>query len=184
MKPTRSISRFPRAFRLLLAGLVAGACLLAGPVSAQVATPVLTIDWERLLNETRQGALLRAKLDREAQELAAEHLRIRNELAAEERELTDRRAELSPEEFRDLANAFDARVQRLRAETDEKERLLSRAADEARLSFFRDVIADIARARGAFVVLNSRDVLLFANAVDITDEAIRRINQMADEETE
>ncbi len=125
-----------------------------------------------------------AKLDREAQEFAAENLRIQNELTAEERELTDRRAELSPEEFRDLANAFDARVQKLRAEQDEKGRLIRRATEEARLSFFRDIIADIARARGAFVVLDHRYVVLSADAVDITDEAIRRINQMATEEAE
>ncbi|MYF87969.1 MAG: OmpH family outer membrane protein [Boseongicola sp. SB0676_bin_33] len=184
MKSTRSISRFPRASRLLLAGLIAGACLLSGVAAAQVATPIVVIDRERLLNETRQGALLLAKLDQEAQDLAAENSRILDELTAEERELTDRRAELPPEEFRDLANAFDARVQKLRAETDEKERLLSRAAEEARLRFSLDVISDIARARGAFVVLDHRDVVLFADAVNITDEAIRQINQMADEEAE
>lgn len=128
--------------------------------------------------------MLLAKLDQEAQDLAAENSRIRNELTAEERELTDRRAELSPEEFRDLANAFDVRVQKIRAEADEKERLLSRATEEARHRFSLDVISDIARERGAFVVLNLRDVVLFADSVNITDEAIRRINQMAGEETE
>lgn len=184
MKPTRSISRFPRASRLLLAGLVAVACLLSDAASAQVVTPIVVIDRDRLLNETRQGALLLAKLDQEAQDLAAENSRIRNELTAEERELTDRRAELSPEEFRDLANAFDVRVQKIRAEADEKERLLSRATEEARHRFSLDVISDIARERGAFVVLNLRDVVLFADSVNITDEAIRRINQMAGEETE
>ncbi|MDE0522955.1 MAG: OmpH family outer membrane protein [Boseongicola sp.] len=188
MKPTRSISRFPRASRLLLAGLVAGACLLSGAVSAQVETPVLTIDQDRLLKETRIGASVLAEIEREAQKLVAENQRIQNELIAEERELTDRRAELPPEEFRDLANAFDARVQKHRAEQDEKTRLLNRARDEARRNFIRDaaasIISDIVRARGAFVVLDLRGVVASVDAVDITDEAIRRINQMAAEDAE
>ena len=147
-------------------------------------TPIVVIDLDRVLNETQQGALLLAKLDQEAQELDAEFSRIRDELTEEERELTERRAELSPEEFRDLADAFDARVRKLRAETDEKDRILSRAADEARQRFALDVIFDIARARGAFVVLDQRYVILFADSVNITDEAIRRINQMAVEAAE
>lgn len=187
MRPTVSILRFPRASKLLLAGLVAGACLLSGAVSAQVAAPVLTIDQDRLLKETRPGASVLAEIEREAQKLVAENQRIQNELIAEERELTDLRSELPPEEFRDLANAFDARVQKLRAEQDEKGRLLNRAREEARRNFLRDaagIISDIVRARGAFVVLDLREVVASADAIDITDEAIRRINQAAGEEGE
>ncbi len=185
MRPTGSTSRSPRASRPLLAGLAACACLLPHDVPAQAGTPVLTIDQERLLAETRLlAASALAGLERDAQALAAENLRIANELIAEERALTDRREALPPEEFRDLADAFHARVQELRAEQDEKGRLLERATEEARRSFVLDVISDIARARGAFVVIDRRNVILSAPAVDITDEAIRRINEASGDEEE
>ena len=93
-----------------------------------------------------------------------------------------RRPDLSPEEFRELADAFDERVQRLRAEQDEKVRLLNRSRDEARSAFFNEVgeiILGIVREKGALVVIERRDVFLSAENIDITDEAITRVNDVA-----
>ncbi len=38
------------------------------------------------------------------------------------------------------------------------------------------VLSDLVRERGAVVVLDRRDVFLSADAIDITDEAIARLN--------
>ena len=155
--------------------------LLSGSLFAQDATPVLTIDQDRLLAETRLGAQTLQALEVQAQELAAENQRIEDELIAEELALTEQRATLGAAEFRDLANAFDARVQQLRGEQDEKVRQLSRAREEARSQFLREaapIISEIVRMRGALVVIDRRDVFLSADSIDITDEAIQRINEV------
>ncbi len=164
------------------------ALLVLGPVTAAwpqeaaapaIQAPVLTIDQDRLFSETKLGADTLAGLEAEAQALAAENQRIEGELIAEERLLTEQRAELDPEAFRDLANEFDERVQRIRDEQDQKARDLTRTRDEARSVFFRDVaviISEIVREKGALVVLDRRDVFLSADSIDITDEAIRRVN--------
>ena len=78
-----------------------------------------------------------------------------------------------------LADAFDARVQRIRAEQDEKGRTLTRQQEEARAVFFQDVagiISEIVREKGAVGGLNRRDVFLSAGHIDITDEAIAQVN--------
>ena len=155
------------------------AVFLASAALAQDTTPVLTIDQERLLAETEIGAQAFQALETRAQELAAENQSIEDDLIAEEQRLTEQRATLGAEEFRDLANAFDARVQQLRAAQDEKVRLLNRAREESRTRILRDaapIISEIVRMRGALVDIDRRDVFLSADSIDITDEAIERIN--------
>ena len=159
------------------------AILLASAAPAQEATPVLTIDQERLLAETEIGAETFQALEARAQELAAENQAIEDDLIAEEQQLTEQRASLSAEEFRDLANAFDTRVQQLRAEQDEKVRQLNRAREDSRTQILRDaapIISEIVRTRGALLVIDRRDVFLSADSIDITDEAIARINAAGD----
>ena len=154
--------------------------LCAGGAVAQSVSPILTIDQDRLFAETRLGAETLAELERRAQELAAENARIENELIAEERALTELRATLPVEEFREKADAFDERVQKLRTEQDEKARLLTRGRDDARAAFFNKIaviLSEIVREKGAFVVIDRRDVFLSADRIDITEEAIERINE-------
>ena len=179
-----SISRFRRSSRQLLAA-AALAVAAALPLAAQQASPILTIDQDRLFAETRLGEEALAELERQAQDLAAENAEIEARLIAEEKDLTERRAELPADEFRALADAFDERVQRLRAEQDQKTRALTRNRDDARAAFFNEIaviLSEIVREQGALVVIDRRDVFLSADRIDITDEAIQRVNEAADRE--
>ncbi len=110
---------------------------------------------------------------------AAENREIEAELLAEERELTERRPELPPDDFRALADAFDRKVQLLREQQDEKERELTQFREAERQRFFQEVapvLSEIVRERRALVILDRRDVFLSADSIDITDEAIRRLD--------
>lgn len=179
MKQISSILRSRRNSKVCFAIFVCWAGLTAQTLSAQNAQ-ILTIDQERLLSETRLGASALQELEARALALAAENKTIEEDLIAEELELTEKRAELPADEFRALANAFDNRVQTLRAAQDEKERDLNRAQEDARNAVVRDsatVISEIVRQRGALLVIDRRNVFLSAGSIDITDEAIRRINQ-------
>jgi Skp family chaperone for outer membrane proteins len=170
------------------AAIVAAWLLGAGAAFAQqqppvpqveLPPPVLTIDAERLLAESAFGRALAAEVDAAARALAEENRRIEADLLAEEKDLTERRAMMSPDEFRPMADAFDEKVQRLRAEQDEKERALADLRESGRQRFFREavpILSVIVRERGALVLLDRRDVFLSADAIDITDVAIARID--------
>lgn len=178
MKKTPLISRFRRSSKAWL--LTLALLLGAAPGFAQQAAQVLTIDLDRLFAETRLGAETLADLERQAKDILAENAEIESALIAEERELTDQRSTLQPDEFRTLADAFDERVQRLRAEQDDKERLFNLQQDEARAEFYNEItelLADIVREKGAVMIIERRDVFLSAENIDITDEAIERINE-------
>ena len=193
MTRTRSISRYRLSsdvgLRIALAALLLAAMPMASPAQQQQTTtielqsPILVIDQDRLFAETRLGAQAQADLEARAEDLTNENQRIEAELIARERELTELRPDTPADEFRVLADEFDARVERIRAEQDEKARELNRARDEARQAFFQNVagiISEIVREKGAVLVIDRRDVFLSADRIDITDEAIVRVNEQAE----
>ena len=178
-----------RAGRLVVCLIAMAGIGLTVPAVGQDASlslppPILTIDQDRLFAETRPGESVNAELEAKAAALAEENSRIEAELIGRERALTDQRPSLPPDEFRALADEFDADVQRIRAEQDEKARQITQERETARQQFVGDVagiISGIVRERGALVVLDRRDVFLSADRIDITDEAIDRINAAADQ---
>lgn len=172
-----------RAF--LSAALVAGVSLVANPIPSiaqdvgVVQSEILVVDPERLFSQTRLGQSFVAQLQLERDELIARNRRIEAELEAEEQALTEKRDETSPEEFREMADAFDAKVQEIRRESERRVRDLERNRERAPVDFMREVepvLVDIMRAAGGVVVMDARNVLLRADVIDITDVAIARID--------
>ncbi len=167
-----------------LAGVLAAALVAPGPARAQSGGPalqsqLLTVEPERLLTGSEAGKRLMAAFDTESQALAAENRRIEAELSREEKDLTERRPKLAPKEFSKMADAFDSKVQEIRKTQDAKARDLIRRREAARQKFLNDslsVLAALIREHGATVVLDRATVFLSADSIDITDEAIRRID--------
>lgn len=162
------------------------ACLCPVGVSAQalpqglVQSEVLTIDSDRLYLDSDFGKAVADEFDAKGKALAAENRQIEADLTKEERALTETRPTMSPTEFRVLADAFDTKVQAIRREQEAKNRLLNQELEERRVQFLNaaaPVLEELMRQTGALVVLERRTVFLSANAVDITDQAIERINE-------
>ena len=152
---------------------------LFDPAPDPVQSPVLVIEFDRFFEQSAFGRRVAIERDAEGAAIAAENRRIESELTTEERELTERRASLEPEEFRALADAFDEKVQRLREEQDTKARAFGARSDEARRQFIaaaQPVLEGLMRDAGAAVILERRTVFVAAEAVDVTDLAIKRID--------
>jgi Skp family chaperone for outer membrane proteins len=163
--------------------LLAAALLAAGggPVAAQGPAPlaVATLDQEALFLNSAFGRRVTGELERDRDALTEENRAIETELIAEERALIDQRAALPPDEFAPLAEAFDAKVERIRTEQDRKGRALQVQFEEARQRFLSEVgpvLTDLLRARGAQVLLDRGAVLISVEGVDITAAAIAAID--------
>jgi Skp family chaperone for outer membrane proteins len=172
-----------RAASLALALSLCGAGAAGAQDVITVPSPILTIDQERLFAETQLGRQSSNEIAAAAEALAAENRRIEEELRAEEIALTERRGMMSAEEFSALADEFDQKVQAFRASQDAKARALAEREAEARQLFFGEVgeiLSEIVREEGAVVILDRRAVFLSADRIDITDEAIARINAAAE----
>lgn len=144
-----------------------------------VDSALLTVEIDRLFAESAYGKRISATIEDEGTRIAAENRRIEAELTEEERRLTEQRPTLDPANFRELANAFDAKVQALRQEQDAKARALGNMSEESRRQFLQlaePVLAEIMQQAGAAALLDKRSVFLSADVIDITSIAISRID--------
>ena len=179
-----------RALRIALLAVGAAVAPLTGvmrPALAQdfgqalgtVVSPILLVDRERLFAESAYGMRITSLLEAERQRQEARTRAVEEELKAEELALTEERASLSVEEFRARADAFDAKVEEMRRERDQAESALLGEIERARAQFLQQIspaLAGILQDYGALMMLDKRLALLAARQVDVTDEAIARID--------
>ncbi len=174
------------------AALVLALALVApvvAPVAAQTPLAAVVLDEQRLLTGSAYGRRVLGAFEAERAALIAEGQALADGLAAEERALIDRRRALPPDEFRTLADDFDARVEAVRASQIGRERALMQKLDDAQRAFFAaatPVLAELAREFGASVILSPQAVLLTVapeaqggsavGAADITAAAIARLD--------
>lgn len=151
---------------------------LSGSTGRLVST-IVTIDREALFLNSEFGQRVQRELEQDTEALTAENRKIEGELITEERDLTVRRNSMTAEEFAPLAEEFDAKVQRIRNEQDRKSILLQQRLDQERQTFLgavSPILGEIAQSRGAVAVLDRNLVLLAFEGIDITEEAIARID--------
>lgn len=144
-----------------------------------VQSEILVLDPDRLFSGTVFGQRLNDEYLARRDALIARNRALEAELEAEEQALTQKRAETSAEDFRDLADAFDAKVQAIRQESDRTVRELEQDRERAPVIFMRKVepvLVEIMQDAGGVVVMDIRSVLLRAEIVDITELAISRID--------
>lgn len=171
------------------AGLPLAICLLLMSAPSAIAQqaegeppirgPILTLNQERLFEESLYGRRLLGEIEAAFQELAAENRRIEAELEDEERRLTELRPTLSPEEFRPLAETFDERVTEIRRTQEGRNRQISRRRDEALQEFLAaavPILTSILQETDAEIILDARSILLAADRIDITNEALAQID--------
>lgn len=152
----------------------------AGPLDRAALGIVVTLNQEKLFQETTYGKAVIARFDADKSALQAENRRIEAELEAEERELTKQRAEMPPEAFTPLAAAFDSKVVAIRERQDRKSEALALWREQGRQEFFKaaaSVLADLLAETGAVAILANDAVVLSLSSADITDLAIQRIDE-------
>jgi len=168
-----------RRFAAALLGLALVGAPPSGAQQLPPASQVLTLDQDRLFAESRFGRSVTARIEAETQALAAENRIIDTALEAEERDLTERRATTDPEVFRALGAAFDTKAEDLREAQKAKGRALNRSRDDERQQFSQavgPVLAALMAEKGAVVILDDSAVVLSFREIDVTDEAIARLD--------
>jgi len=177
----------PRRLCLILLGVLAlapgagRAQLLDFPIPPVRNAPAfLVVDQERILRVSREGRDILALNEAEAGQLRAEGQRLDLQFEAEERALSDQRADMDPVAFRALADAFDEKVVATRREQQEKAAALALRAENRQLTFFRKVapiLLEILDETGAAAVVEERILLISKGDLNITEEVITRLDE-------
>ena len=142
-------------------------------------TAIVTLDQDQLYLGTQYGRALQAKFESESAALLAENRKIDAALEAEERELTTKRATMTAQDFRPLAEAFDTKANDLRKAQDVKSTELAKSRDADRQAFFQAVapiLGDYMVERGAVAILDKSAIVVSLGSIDITKEVIARID--------
>jgi Skp family chaperone for outer membrane proteins len=137
------------------------------------------LDQDRLFTGSRLGQELLADLRQAEEALERENQALADQLAAEERALTDLRASLSPEAFREQADDFDRRVEIIRAERSRLSQDLAQRYETEAQRFFQTalpVLSGFLAEQGIIALLRPEAVILGADWLDITDLVIERID--------
>lgn len=140
---------------------------------------LLTIDQERLFTGSLFGERIVAEIRQDLATLEKEFQRLEADLTAEEKDLTEKRPSLTPDAFRLLADAFDEKVQSIRKAQDAKARTLDRQLEQERNKYYglvNPILLEIMESLGATVIIDARAILVGRERVDITKQALQRID--------
>ena len=154
--------------------------LVAQPLSAAEKSELFTVDLTRLLRSSEFGKNIIAANNIARKKLQSENEELEEKLVFEEKRLSELRKTLSIEEFRPKALEFDKRVSVIRKEQGEKEEFLNKKVRKEESEFFKKIypfLYEILIERGGLILVDQRNVILWDNSVDITDDAIQAINQ-------
>ena len=154
--------------------------LVAQPLTAAEKSELLTVDMTRLLRSSEFGKNIIVANNIARKKLQSENEELEKKLLLEEKELSELRKTLSIEEFRPKALEFDKRVSIIRAEQGKKEEFLNKKVRKEESDFFKRIyplLYEILIERGGLILVDQRNIILWDNSVDITDDAIQAINQ-------
>lgn len=149
-------------------------------VPAPVVSPtILTVDIDRLFAQSMFGERIGREYTQGRADLANENRRIADALREEELALAERRPEMDVSIFRTEAAAFDEKAQAIRRAQDAKERDLEETLARGREQFLevtQPILGQLMLEREAYAILDRRSILLSLGSIDITDEAIARVD--------
>ena len=159
--------------------------LVAQPLLASEISGLFTVDMSKIFRSSDFGKDIISVNNKARQELQNENEELESRLLLEEKELSEQRKMLSPDEFRPKALEFDKKVSIIRTEQGEKEVNLKNKAREEESEFYKRIyplLYELLLSRGGLVLIDQRNVILWDSSVDITDDAIKLINKVLGKE--
>jgi outer membrane protein len=156
---------------------------IAAPASTTTAalTPkVLIVDLPAVLHDCKAGKDVQEKLTKESQAYSRDVARQEDRLQKMRVELERQRTVLSSQAFDAKAKQFQQHYQALDHEVQEKRLSLQRAYNTAMIQVEKaalDIIKQLAKERGANLVLAKQATILQAQGADITTEVVARLDK-------
>ncbi|MBM3487382.1 MAG: OmpH family outer membrane protein [Alphaproteobacteria bacterium] len=172
-----------RQTAVVVLALLLGAPVLpsAQAVAQQLSAPVIAIiDVQRILEESAASQSIRPQMEKLRETYEAEVRKRESELRAAEQELGRQRTLLSPEAFAERRKAFEKQAAADQRAVQERKRQIDRGFAEAMgqvRNTLLKIAADIASERSANILLPKSFVVLSAKELDITAEALNRLNR-------
>lgn len=173
------------AVALVLA--LAGPVLLAGLAGAQQQTPqplpapvILIVDLQQILQDAKAAKSVQSVVNQEYTGYAKQVAQQEDELQKSRSELERQRTVLAPEVFNTRAHDLQQRYDELSRVVEARRQALQQSLNEAMgkvKNAALEVVADIVKERRANLVIEKQAVVFEAEGMDVTQDAIARLDQ-------
>lgn len=159
--------------------------LAASPSFAEEAkeakTPkVIVIDVQRIMADSDAAKNIRSQVEGYRKDIQADASKKETALRAEDQEIAKQQGKISQEEFTKKAKAFQEKFEGARKEVAERERNLGNAVNVASDKIEKElqkILFDLAKEKGATLVIPKQAVLVAENAMDFTDQVLEQLNK-------
>lgn len=165
---------------LLSAGPVLAAPAASGPDKSALVPAILIVDLPQVLHDSKAGKGVQATLSQESQSYSKEVARQEDDLQKMRAELQRQQTALSQSAFDAKAKVFQQHYQELDRSVQAKRQALQKAYNDAMLKVEKaalDIIAELAKERGANLVLAKQATILQPATSDITTEVVARLDK-------
>jgi Skp family chaperone for outer membrane proteins len=175
-----------------LSGVLLFGIMLAGLLPAVISTPsiaqdttkaalsIAIIDINGVMEQSTAIKKIRAIIDEENKKFLASTDEEQQSLRSEELELEAQRDILSETEFNLRLKQFQDRVavlqQKLQRQRREFDASLQQANEQLRKLLYQ-IIAEITKENGYTLVIQKQNIVLYDLSIDISDEALLRLNE-------
>jgi outer membrane protein len=164
--------------------LLIAACLApAAPLAAQPATPapvILIVDMQQVLQEAKAAKEVQAALNQRYTAYSKEVAQQEDELQKGGAELERQRTVLAPDAYNARARELQQRYDELGKTVQSKRQTLQQSLNDAMgkvRAAALEVVGDISKERRATLVLEKQAVVYETEGMDISADAIRRLDK-------
>jgi outer membrane protein len=178
----RSLRRRPQLVAVLLAAAVVGGAL---PVVAQQAPSspppvILIVDMQQVLQDAKAAQEVQGALNQRYTAYSKEVARQEDELQKDGAELERQRTVLAPEAYsaraRELQQRYDELGKTVQSKRQALQQTLNDTMGKVRAAAL-EVVAEISKERRATLVLEKQAVVYESEGMDISTEAVQRLDK-------
>ncbi len=171
--------RYPVAVTIAAWMIAASLPVLAADPPPAQSIVVVVVDTQRVLEESKAGKTIQSQMQQQVSTYQKNISKQDQDLSAAQQDLQRQQAILAQDAFALKVKEFDQRVNEARKRAQEAQQNLSesqRAAIGKVEYAMLQVVADLAKERGANLVLNKSTVVMFDTHFDVSDEVIKRLD--------
>ncbi|MEZ5648297.1 MAG: OmpH family outer membrane protein [Alphaproteobacteria bacterium] len=149
--------------------------------AAKSTTPViLIVDYQKVVRDAESAKSIRQQIDAYRQNFQKEISAKETDLAAKQQELSKQSTVMSAEALTAKRKEFEQQVSEVQRMTIIRSRMLDEAYGKAMSDFnsvLQSIVDRLADERSADLILPRAGLLFVAKNLDVTDEALKRLNQ-------
>ena len=138
------------------------------------------IDMRNIIQRSNAMITIRAALDEQNAQFQQSISQEELELRQAERDLNDLQSSLTEGEFADRLKEFEERVISIQRSIQSQKISFDRSIQQAQSQLEQEllkIVSEIAQDRSLSMVLQRQNVVIYNNALDITDDALARLNE-------